>query len=263
MTDHEQGYGDVHALSGAYAVDALDGEERTRFEAHLRQCADCREEVAGLREAAALLATDPVEPPPALRAAVLSGISGIRPLPPLLPERDTELPDVPHLPAPVDLSARRRRRLINRLPLMVAAAVVLLLAVGTAWISPWSDETTPDKAPQLTAAEQVLADPDHVVVEKKFPDGAQAKVVHSRSLGKAFIETVDMPPAPDGKVYELWFQTPAGEMVRAGLMPPLRDQTFTLEGDGSRAVGVGITVEPAGGSDQPSSEPIAYFPLDA
>jgi anti-sigma-K factor RskA len=259
MTEHEQGY-DVHALSGAYAVDALDGEERTRFEAHLSQCADCREEVDGLRETAALLGTDTVVPPPALREAVLSGISAIRPLPPLVTETAGSTAD---LPAPVDLSARRRRRLLNRMPLLVAAAVVLLLAVGTAFVRPWADDSTPGKQQQLTAAEQVLAADDRVVVEKKFPDGAQATIVHSRSVGRTLIETVDMPPAPDGKVYELWFQTPAGEMVRAGLMPPVRDQVYVLEGDGSRAVGVGITVEPAGGSNKPSSEPIAYFPLDA
>ncbi|KRB76276.1 hypothetical protein ASE01_14840 [Nocardioides sp. Root190] len=245
MTDQD------HALSGAYAVDALDDLERARFEAHLSNCPDCRDEVDGLREASALLGIDAVEPSPALRAAVLAGIKDIRPLPPILEE-----PEVRD-----ELAERRTRRLLSRVPLLVAAAVVLLLAVGTAWVRPWSEETTPGQGPQLSPAEQIIAAADATSVEKHFPDGAVATIVHSRSLGRALIKTEDMPPAPAGKVYELWFQTPAGEMVRAGLMPPLRDQTFPLEGDGSRAVGVGITVEPAGGSDQPSAEPIAYFPL--
>ena len=47
---------DMHPLSGAYAVDALDDLERARFERHLAECPDCTAEVASLREAAAMLA---------------------------------------------------------------------------------------------------------------------------------------------------------------------------------------------------------------
>ena len=57
---------DVHALSGAYAVDALDDTERVRFEEHLARCAECRAEVDSLRAAAAeLSAGAEVAPPPA------------------------------------------------------------------------------------------------------------------------------------------------------------------------------------------------------
>ena len=94
-------------------------------------------------------------------------------------------------------------------------------------------------------------------------DGSTATIVISRSEGRAVIRTTDMAPAPDGKVYELWLQTPAGEMEPAGLMPDLRDATKLLDGDASRATGVGITVEPDGGSDQPTSQPIAFFALDS
>ncbi len=47
---------DVHALSGAYALDALDDSERAEFERHLAVCSSCRLEVAGLVEAAGSLA---------------------------------------------------------------------------------------------------------------------------------------------------------------------------------------------------------------
>src|SRR5205085_621429 len=74
---------DIHALSGAYAVDALDGDERAQFEEHLAGCADCRSEVESLREAAALLAeTTATTPPAGLRDKLLSGITTLRPLPP-------------------------------------------------------------------------------------------------------------------------------------------------------------------------------------
>ena len=101
---------DIHALSGAYAVDALDDIERAQFEQHLAACADCRAEVASLRETAALLAeTARTTPPAALRDAVLAGITQIRPLPPR--------------PVPV---ARRRASGARRrgwMPALVAAAV--------------------------------------------------------------------------------------------------------------------------------------------
>jgi len=244
MTDHDHTPGwDVHALSGAYAVDALDDAERARFEAHLAQCPDCREEVDGLREAAAWLGTgDLAAPPAAVRDGVLSGIERIRPLP----------------PAPAGGTVRALRR---RTPLLVAAAaaVVLLLGAGLAWLRPWAD----DAPRRLTAAERILAARDAHAVEKTFPDGSTATIVISRSEGRALIRTTGMAPAPAGRDYELWLQTPAGEMVPAGLMPDETDTTYVLHGDASEATGVGITVEPDGGSPQPTSDPIALFALDS
>ncbi|GAA3535164.1 anti-sigma factor [Nocardioides daeguensis] len=260
MTGHDQTPGwDVHALSGAYAVDALDDAERARFEDHLAHCAECRDEVDGMRESAAVLgAVGPVEPPAALRDRVLEEITQIRPLPPL----STPAPGG----SPVELGAARRRLRPHRSGrtghlLLVAAVLVLVAAAGGLLLRPWADDN-PDK-PNLTAAERVLAADDATSVDKRFPDGSTATIVVSRTEGRAVIRTTDMAPAPDGKVYELWLQTPAGEMERAGLMPDLRDATVLLDGDASRATGVGITVEPDGGSDQPTSEPIAFFTLDS
>ena len=75
---------DIHALSGAYVVDALDDLERARFETHLADCADCREEVRTLSEAASLLgASASAAPPAGLRDRVLADIATVRPLPPV------------------------------------------------------------------------------------------------------------------------------------------------------------------------------------
>ncbi len=249
MTDHD------HALSGAYAVDALDAEERARFEAHLRECRDCQEEVASLQETAALLGTDPVEPPASVRDAVLTGIQAIRPLPPVV-----------ETPPADELATRRARRRgpgrrLTRAPLLVAAAVVLLLAVGATFLRPWAGDDTPRQP--LSAADRVLAAADATEVAKAFPDGSKASLVISRSQGKAVIQTRRMALPPRGKTYQLWLQSPAGEMVPAGLMPEEPDTTYVLDGDASKATGVGITVEPDGGSDHPTSQPIALFPLEA
>ena len=67
MSSHEFG-----GLTGAYALDALDEQERARFEAHLASCADCAAEVRSLRAAAAELShTTSTAPPPGLRADIL------------------------------------------------------------------------------------------------------------------------------------------------------------------------------------------------
>lgn len=261
MTDH-----DLHALSGAYAVDALDADERARYEAHLATCADCREEVASLQEAAALLGTDPVEPPSSVRDSVLAGIASIRPLPPLTPVTPAASDTTATAPAAGDeLAARRTRRsLVQRLartPLLVAAAVVLLLAVGTALVRPWADDR-PDQ-PNLSAIDRVLTAADATSVEKEFEDGSRATVIVSRSEGRAVIRTEDMALAPAGKVYELWLQTPEGAMVPAGLMPDEADNEILLDGDASEAKAVGITIEPDGGSRLPTTTPIAVLALEA
>ena len=263
----------MHALSGAYAVDALDPDERTRFEAHLRECADCRDEVAGLREASALLGSaEAVEPPASVRDNVLAQIQGVRPLPPETVDSDGD--GSRDASRPRSLRSARQRRLLDLrpssatsslgrrgLPLLVAAAVVLIAAVGGIWLKPWANDSGDAPAPRLTAAERVLGADDATRVEKSFPDGARATVVVSRSEGRAVILTKDMEHAPEGLDYQLWLQTPAGELEPDRVMPDLRSATVLLEGDASRATGVGITVEPDGGSTQPTSEPIAFFNL--
>ena len=234
---------DIHALSGAYAVDALDDIERAGFERHLAECAECRAEVASLRETGALLAeTTDTEPPAALRERVLSGITKVRPLPP---------------EAPVTRPASGRRRQGRGARLLAAAAAVVVLGGGAtvAWQQPWQDDSS--QAPTVT--EQVLAAPDARSTSLDFPGGAKATITHSDSIGKAVLVTEKMPPPPKGMVYQLWLDQPGEGMVSAGLMPVQADQTVLLDGDAATATGAGITVEPEGGSAEPTTTPIALF----
>ncbi|NYJ02239.1 anti-sigma-K factor RskA [Nocardioides thalensis] len=253
MTDHDDAYGwnDVHALSGAYAIDALDDDERTRFAEHLLRCPDCRDEVSSLREAAAALAVQSAMPAPHVRDRVLSGIASIRPLPPLT---DTE-------GAEVTLLAPRRHRRVPWSTLVLAAAVALLVAVGgVLWLRPSDERPAPLTA---TTTERVLAAEDATRVTQRFEDGSRATVVVSRSEGRAVILTEDMQLAPAGSDYQLWLVDADDRMEPAGLMPDDPDATMLLHGDASQATGIGVTVEPDGGSPQPTTTPIVMFDLEA
>jgi anti-sigma factor RsiW len=74
---------DLHSLSGAYALDALETEaERDRFTRHLSRCPSCAGEVRGFREVAtamAFAAAGPsTEPPAGLRDRVLTAAARTR-----------------------------------------------------------------------------------------------------------------------------------------------------------------------------------------
>ena len=242
---------DIHGLSGAYAVDALDPEERTAFEQHLAQCPECQAEVASLRATATQLsALSASEPPPALRASVLAAITTVRPLPPLDPPVAPPVLDTTSVVVPM----RSRRA---RVPWLLAAAAAVVLGIGGLAWGPW--HTGADRT-QLTATEQVLRADDAQRLQKTI-GGARATIVRSVSLRKAVIIADNMPAAPLGKDYQLWLEFPGKGMVSAGVMPHDAKPTLTipLEGDASKAIAAGITVEPAGGSRAPTTAPIALF----
>ena len=243
----------LHALSGAYAVDAVDDDERAAFEEHLRGCHDCQDEVASLREAAALMADDAaMTPPPSLRDSVLSGITTIRPLP---PERPTaaEVEDTASVVVP--MRSRRRFRIAT---LAAAAAVLAVVGVGAVF-QPWQDRNNETPSATLSPADRVLAADDAKHVSISFSDGSKATVVRSLSEGRAVLVTSHMAAPPTGKTFELWLQDASGHMSKAGLMSKPGDNKVLLRGDAAKATGVGITVEPAGGSTQPTTQPIALF----
>jgi anti-sigma factor RsiW len=232
---------EIHALSGAYAVDALDDIERAQFERHLAECAECRAEVASLRATAATLAeTSATTPPPALRDKVLAEIATVRPLPPAVP---------------AGAAPRRRFRLAA---LAAAAAVIAAVGGGLVVAEPWADDTGQT---QVSAVDRVLQAPDAERYTQSV-NGSQATLVRSPSLNRAVLVTEDMAPPPQGKVYELWLDHEGIGMVPAGLMEQGGEQAVLLEGDPATAIGAGITVEPAGGSEEPTSPPVTLFSFE-
>ena len=226
---------EIHALSGAYAVNALDDVERAAFERHLADCEVCAAEVAGLRETAATLThAVSVTPPPALRDRVLAQVATTRVLPPVT----------------------QPRRAVRRRSFLVAAAAAAVIAAGggVAITQPWNNDRP------ATASEQVLAAADAREASAPVQGGGKVTVVRSARLHEAVLLADGVPPAPSGHVYQVWFQNSEGRMVSAGLMPEGKD-SMLLAGDARTAQAVGVTVEPAGGSESPTTTPVALVEL--
>ena len=265
---------DLHHLSGAYALDALDDGERALFEQHLAECPDCRAEVAELSATAHSLAALTEEPPPpALRASVLSGIRQIRPLPPLADD-DDGMPAAgvgaaeghpgssPALPSTtgadgddegVATVVPLRRRTSTW---VAAAAAAAFIAVGGLVWSPWTEPADPSPVAQVVAAEDAMR-------VSRTQGELTAELAYSRQLGQAAVSVTGLPPAPEGKTYQLWY-VGSDEVARsAGLLTTGSDGRgeLLLQGNANAAAAVGMTLEPAGGSSQPTTEPLVVLTL--
>jgi anti-sigma-K factor RskA len=233
---------ELHALVGAYAVDALDDIERRRFEDHLAECESCARETRGLREAAAHLGTAvALRPPPRLREKVLADVARVRPLPPQLS----------------DLRARR-----GRTPwLLGMAAAACLVAAGVMSGLTVRAEQRADRAE--AAGRQiidVLSAPDARRVSGRASTGGTGTIVASRAKGEAVVVLAGVPALPRSQTYELWLMGPARPRP-AGLV---RDSGKPVLAAGlGNATQVGVTVEPAGGSPQPTSVPVLTVALPA
>jgi anti-sigma-K factor RskA len=264
---------DVHALAGVYAVGALDNAAEVReFEAHLAGCEACADEVRQLQTTAAVLGQAAALPaPPTLRARVLPGIGDVpqdpATRPTATPLTTTPLTTVPPSGEPHPPVHRRTgsaRRLALRWPrmstLVAAACLAVAVAVGVVAVR---DQQRLD---QLTAANQsisaVLSAPDARATTARATGGGTVTLVSAPSKERVVVASSGLPALPSSKTYELWMMGPAGIRPAGLLRPdatgrvPLR--VATVPGGTNR---VGMTVEPAGGSAQPTTTPIVVLPI--
>ena len=235
---------DLHLLAAAYALDAVvDDDERRLFEAHLTECASCAGEVRGFRATAARLGAAAVStPPPGLRESVLAEI---RDVPQASPE--TGGADV------IPLRARRPGRTRFAVALVAACLMIAAVSVGVALNAQRSGR--PGSADSSVAA--VLSAPDARTVTGPVTSGGTVTVVFSRSRGRAVLSSSGLRSLPAEKTYEMWLIGPHG--IRAGglVRPDAAGRVRTLvTGTLEDANKVGLTVEPAAGSRQPTTKPI-------
>lgn len=239
---------DVHALIGAYVLDAVDDLERVAFERHLRECEVCRAEVDELRETSGRLADGAWSvPPPSLRENVMAAIGTTRQLAPAAPAT-----------SPAQAAPRKRLRLVAA----AAAVVVAVGAVAAVQEQRVRDERAVAEAAQASEARvrAVLDAPDLQVREETLTGGGRVTVAMSRMRDAGVIMlAADAAPAGD-RVFQLWTIRSKTPVSEGPLSPGQTAKVQIVEGM-SAASDVGVTVEPAGGSAAPTTPLVADVKL--
>ncbi len=238
----------MHALSGVYALDALSGAERDRFEHHLARCPSCRTEVRGLQETATRFALAVSAPPPAqLKTHVMAAAARTRQLPPL--------PDVRPLPEPGPGWLRRFAVPAAAACLVLAIALGVLLGISRSQLS-----TERAQQREITA---VLNAPGARIVHARPVLGGSATVVVAPRLHRLVFTSTGLPSLPGAEVYQLWVIGPAGTTTAtsAGLLTRAADGSTVPVLASGLAAGdrIGVTVEPAGGTSKPTTAPVVVI----
>lgn len=279
---------DAHTLVAAYAVDALDDGERADVETHLEQCEVCRDDLRGFRETAAVLAAAEAEAPPArMREQVLARARATAQLPPLTSEAATTVPadrdGTVRDPAPGDdpatgptVAEQRRRRGADRsraatragsgrtlFALAASALTVVALAAG-AW-GFTSSRQLADVRAQQAAVQQVLSADDVVSVSGRPQLGAgvqgdEVVVLASAAADAALLLPAGLPAAPEGSTWQAWAMT-GSDAVPAGVFDVRGGEAVALSSGIAGVDAVAVSLEPAGGSTAPTSDPVLVVPL--
>lgn len=266
MTPATLSHDEALELAGLYALDALTPDEKAAVDAHVAACALDHSEIADLGGVTPALAAsvEPIEAPAALKASVLATYR-------------TEVAQAPALaaaplPAPkaagavrrdvvVPAPAARRWQAPNWMGWAAAAVALVLLAVVSVYglnLRQQADQAN-QRAQQIAAAVAAMSAP-----------GSQVAILHGTgsaadvngfaafpASGGGYMVMTDVPAAPSGMTYQAWFIAD-GTPSSAGLMTVDPDGNLVASGmeplPGTQVVAV--TLEPSGGSDQPTSAPI-------
>ena len=262
---------EVSELAGLYVLDALEPREREQLREHLATCSEAHAEIRELGGVVpALPAMAPmVESPPELKSRVLAAIAA-EPRP-VSARRASE--------APIDqraMSPRRpvfaeragsAERAVWRPPAWAswgtAIAAVLVLAVVGVWALGLQSQT--DQAARRDAivsdAIAAFSQPGSSVAVIR-PSGTGTTQGNGFAAvtveGTAYLVMVGLPQAPAGQTYQAWFIRD-GQPSSAGLMTVDIDGYAVMTNPNPLAgvQVVALTVEPAGGSVQPTSDPFA------
>ncbi len=262
MNQHEQ-YADDLAL---YALQALGGEERTRLEEHLANCATCRLELEQLRGDGALLALSATGPraPQRARQRLLDAVA--------------REPRIAATPAPAIVPGRtgsQRGRSEEARGwwgwLGWAATAAVLLFAMSLWrensslrqtlmsASSQAARSTREMEELRRIAAPILAPEAQriTLISAKGPPQPQGKAFYLRSRGSLVFLASNMPPLPPQKAYELWLIPASGAPIAAGLFKPDAHGSGSVVNPplptGTEAKAFAITVENEAGSASPTS----------
>ena len=256
-------HGGPHELVELYVLGALTAAERVQFESHLTTCDECQTRLKALSPVVGALAqaVPQVEPPPSLRARVLSSVGA----------------NVKAMPAPVP------RRTSLFIPWLAAAAsLVMAVALGGYSIAMRGrvaslEDRLRDAARQLALSERQIADLRRTSAQGQFqmavlaaPDLLRMDLAGQpaapRSAGRAFwsrsrgllFTASSLPALPSGRTYQLWVLSAQPAPISAGLFKP--DDSgrvttiFETPVDLPQPVGMAVTIEPDGGVRSPTGD---------
>jgi anti-sigma-K factor RskA len=229
---------DLISLATPYALHAMPDAERADVDRRVAAAPPAlaqafADEVRAVREAMAVVsAATAVEPPEQLRDRVLAEV-GVAPVRELRPR------------------VRRWQKVA------LAAAAVLVVGLGALGVGM---ALRPTVTP--STAEQIFAAPDVRTVSGDIPGGGTATVVFSREKDAGVLVMNNVTPPEPGTVYQMWLIDGAGPHS-AGTMDAqaVAPSTTAVLPDLGDSQTLAFTVEPGGGSAQPTSEPFAALPL--
>ncbi len=219
----------------AYALGALDTDEAAALRIHLQTCDSCRAELADYQRVSAglLAALPPKAPGPALKRT--------------LQKR---------------LAARTRPQFKwSWSQVAVSGAFVLLIVLNIVSISQvyslseLQAEQSRERYAEQTAI-AMLAYPGTQSISFN-QDGVAGSLLVDKHRNLLAVFAWHLPPAPAGKTYQMWLIDPQGDRTSGGFLAPEADQPFSMAVIASPQplmsfVGLGITLEPSGGSPKPT-----------
>jgi hypothetical protein len=253
-----------------------DENDRERERLGYRLGADDEAEARSFEDVAAelALAAEPVQPRPELKAALFARLADT----PQLPAHDAaeavsaaapaEAPGKASTaaghtaPALTPAERTARRRWFQRPGLILgAAAAAVLIFIGGAFVGSALSGNNSYQSQQASALAQINAAPDVQRATATVAGGGTATLVWSGELGRSALVADGLPALPDDKTYELWYMRD-GKAIPAGTMTPSGSGSTwrVLTGDMRAGDTVGLTVEPSGGSERPTSDPIVAIP---
>jgi anti-sigma-K factor RskA len=218
---------DLDELLGAYALDAVDDDERRRIDDYLAVNPRAANEVQAHREVATMLAFTGMDAPDDLWGRISAEIGEQAPPPGPELARVMSIDDHP-----------RRRRISTIAPWVVsaaAAAVLAFVAIGIA------DRADAPNEPLANALELAQADRDSItttLVSEASDASAEAIIDQD---GHGFVVARDLPTLPDGQTYQLWGVVEDGQVISLGIFGPNPEiETFSVDGPVSA---LAITIE--------------------
>lgn len=278
---------DIAELLGAYALDALEPDERALVERHLEECPRCNSEVAQHLEVAGFLANSGGEAPPQIwdrisesigssevpnwekLAARLpkptSGWAGVEASEPSEPSEDTSEPIVAENTSSkvVSIEQAKRSRFLMRGVSFVASAAALLAIFFGLQVNHLSSKVSQlqaaAKQPLYSQAVQAALEEPSTKRITLNPGGSQGSVaavtVALTSSGHDYLISKKLSTLPSTKTYQLWGEI-NGKFVSLGLLGSKPTIIPFVISPNAPVQLFAITAEPSGGVIQPTSSPV-------